>query len=146
MPPSHSATQSVASPQLCMTLVFGQTLVDLIGDSTRGKHHCFSNNSNSFSSLSVSSSRFLMLLYTVNEYKAAKPSVRHLQATRNLMRTIAEAKAAAMSLQCCAVFQLAQLICWWAISSSNTPSFHIFFSISAYPSSCLSHLSLLDIY
>lgn len=49
--------------------------------------------------------------------------VRHLQATRNLMRTVAKAKAAAMSLQCCAVFQLVQSICWWAISSPNSPSF-----------------------
>lgn len=38
-----------------------------------GKRHFLScsNNSNAFSSLPVSSSRFLMLLYTVNEYKAA---------------------------------------------------------------------------
>ena len=69
-PPSHGATQSVASPKLCMTLVFGQTLVHLLpepaneilhGDSTTGNvifYHVLIILMH-FSSLPVSSSRFL---------------------------------------------------------------------------------------
>lgn len=132
-----------------MTLVFGQTLVHLLpepaneilhGDSTTGNvifYHvliilmhlllsqCLPAVSWCFSTQSTSTKLRAQCESSINMWcsHSKRRKVRHLQATRNLMRTVAKAKAAAMSLQCCAVFQLVQSICWWAISSPNSPSF-----------------------